>query len=466
MIPADQLPAGWSLRPLGRLIEPLGEKVEPGEAPDAPYIGLEHIEAHTRRILGHGRGADVRSTKAVFRAGDVLYGKLRPYLNKVAIPDFDGIASTDILVFRGNAEIDAGYLARLLSSTAFVEIAHLSSGGMELPRTSWKTLKSVEVPVPPLPVQRRLVAQLEVLDAGRADAAGHLRQARAVLDRFHLGVLRAAYSGKLTEDWRSKNVGTPVEPLLTELRQNLEVKRGRRDFVSPPPEDDLLALPEGWAWARVGEIGTVQIGGTPSRKETAYWGGDVQWVSSGEVANCRIASTRETITDLGLAESSAKVYPAGTVLIAMIGEGKTRGQSALLEVDAATNQNVAGISPNRHVVEPEYLWQWALSEYDTTRAAGRGGNQSALNGQKVRELTLPIPPIEEQREIVSRAQRLLETGATVVGQSARALDYLEKSGQALLGEALRGQLLGAEALAEGVDVSAEAGGGAPEQDAA
>src|SRR5438105_12343241 len=104
------------------------------------------------------------------------------------------------------------------------------------------------------------------------------------------------------------------------------------------------------------------------------------------------------ITKEGLERSNAKVCPRGSVLIAMIGEGKTRGQSAILDIEASTNQNVAGVIPNPSVVIAEYVWRWALAQYEVTRAVGRGGNQPALNGQKVRELVLPVPPVQEQTE--------------------------------------------------------------------
>ncbi|HKI33401.1 MAG TPA: hypothetical protein VKA46_16220 [Gemmataceae bacterium] len=95
----DELPEGWVSVHLGELVSPSSEKVEPGESPNARYLSLEHIEPHTGRIIDHGHGSDVKSTKTVFRTGDVLYGKLRPYLNKVTVAEFDGICSTDILVF-------------------------------------------------------------------------------------------------------------------------------------------------------------------------------------------------------------------------------------------------------------------------------------------------------------------------------------------------------------------------------
>src|SRR5438128_384123 len=91
------LPEGWLNLRLGDVIEPSKDKIEPSKRPSALYLSLEHIQPETTRIIGKGSAGDVTSTKSVFRAGDVLYGKLRPYLNKVALPDFDGICSTDIL---------------------------------------------------------------------------------------------------------------------------------------------------------------------------------------------------------------------------------------------------------------------------------------------------------------------------------------------------------------------------------
>jgi len=191
------------------------------------------------------------------------------------------------------------------------------------------------------------------------------------------------------------------------------------------------------------------LGGTPSRKEPRYWNGHIRWVSSGEVANCRIGATRECITKEGLANSNAKVYPAGTVLVAMIGEGKTRGQSAILDVEAATNQNAAGIVVNADLLNPEYVWRWARSEYESTRAIGRGGNQPALSGQKVRGLVVPVPPLTEQAEIVRRVDAVMAAIDRLTGVVNRVRTQLRATSDAASCIAFRGELVPTEAsLAE------------------
>lgn len=107
MTPGDEQPEGWLRGQLKDTAHLIKDKVDPASvSPETPYIGLEHVEAHTMRLLGQGQAADVRSIKSVFQPGDVLYGKLRPYLNKVVRPDFNGICSTDFLVFGESSKLD------------------------------------------------------------------------------------------------------------------------------------------------------------------------------------------------------------------------------------------------------------------------------------------------------------------------------------------------------------------------
>ena len=101
----SELPGGWAAAKLSELATPRGERVPPAAHPDKQFVGLEHVEAQTTRILGSVPSAEVKSSASLFRAGDVLYGRLRPYLNKVATPDFDGLASAEFIVFPDQAHL-------------------------------------------------------------------------------------------------------------------------------------------------------------------------------------------------------------------------------------------------------------------------------------------------------------------------------------------------------------------------
>jgi type I restriction enzyme S subunit len=147
----------------------------------------------------------------------------------------------------------------------------------------------------------------------------------------------------------------------------------KRKYVEPEKVDtaDLPELPNGWAWVNIGYLFDVKIGATPSRQKDEYWNGNVPWVSSGEVAFGRIKSTREKITVEGLNNSSAKLNPTGTVLLAMIGEGRTRGQAAILDIAAANNQNAAAILCSHTPIPPEWVFYWFMFRYEETRGRFR-----------------------------------------------------------------------------------------------
>ena len=129
----SRLPHGWSWSTLGEIIKPSKEKVNPLEIKEVPYISLEHIEKDTGRLLGHGNSSDVRSSKTKFNCGDLLYGKLRPYLNKVYISEFEGVCSTDLLVFPKNESFSSEFLLYRFLCRDFVSYASHNVSGVNLP---------------------------------------------------------------------------------------------------------------------------------------------------------------------------------------------------------------------------------------------------------------------------------------------------------------------------------------------
>ncbi len=197
-----ELPEGWVSVPLGNLIQPSKARVEPSDCADAHYLSLEHIESATGRVIGKGVGAEVASTKAVFQRGDVLYGKLRPYLNKVTVAEFDGICSTDILVFPQALAIESQFLRHFLSTPEIVEFANHHSSGVQLPRVSFSSLASIQIPLPPLAEQRRIVAKVEKLLARVQAVRERLVRVPLILKRFRQAVLAAACDGRLTARFR------------------------------------------------------------------------------------------------------------------------------------------------------------------------------------------------------------------------------------------------------------------------
>lgn len=145
---------------------------------------------------------------------------------------------------------------------------------------------------------------------------------------------------------------------------------------------------------------------TPERSNADYWGGDIPWIKTGQIDFNVIQSAEEFITPAGLANSAARMFPAGTILMAMYGQGVTRGRVAILGIDASTNQACAAIEVTSADIDRDYLY-WSLAgKYAELRAMSesRGGNQSNLNAQLIREVQIPLPDLATQRSIVAEIE--------------------------------------------------------------
>ena len=156
----------------------------------------------------------------------------------------------------------------------------------------------------------------------------------------------------------------------------------------------------------VGNFTKVISGGTPNRKKDEYWKrGNIPWIKTTELQNDVIKKTEECITEVGLKESSAKIVPIGTVLVAMYGQGKTRGKTAYLDIEACTNQACACILPSQNV-NSKYLWKYFELSYEKLRSLAQGAGQPNLNGNMIKDFPVLIPPINMQNDYVSFVEQV------------------------------------------------------------
>lgn len=163
-------------------------------------------------------------------------------------------------------------------------------------------------------------------------------------------------------------------------------------------QSEVGVIPEDWDLKRLGEIALVTAGGTPSRAVAAYWNGDIPWITTAEIDFRSIQSAQQFITQLGLNNSAAELLPPGTLLMALYGQGKTRGKVALLGIEAATNQACAAISFCRSV-SSRFVFHFLSSQYENIRTLSNTGNQENLNSSLVRSISIPLPPRAEQEAI-------------------------------------------------------------------
>lgn len=202
--------------------------------------------------------------------------------------------------------------------------------------------------------------------------------------------------------------------------------RGLRGEAQKETEIDLV--PESWELAAIGAHHSVVSGGTPSRGTPAFWSsGTIPWVKTTEVDYCVITETEEHITPLGLENSAAKMLPAGTLLMAMYGQGVTRGRVAILGIEAACNQACAAITPKDDAVLPRYLYHFLTWRYNAIRSLAHGGQQQNLNLEIVRDLPVAYPqPKDKQNEIIAILDAL-DSKITLHRQKRAVLEELFQS---------------------------------------
>ncbi|MEK6805733.1 MAG: restriction endonuclease subunit S [Pseudomonadota bacterium] len=180
--------------------------------------------------------------------------------------------------------------------------------------------------------------------------------------------------------------------------------RGLRN--EPLKETEIGPAPESWEIASVSNHFRAVAGGTPSRSNPAYWtGGTIPWVKTGEIDYVVINDTEEKITAAALKDSAAKLIPAGAVLVAMYGQGVTRGKVAMLGIEATTNQACVALLPHTNEVRSDFLYAYLTFSYDRLRSLAHGGQQQNLNAELIKSFPIPKASEDEQREIA----RILQT---------------------------------------------------------
>jgi type I restriction enzyme S subunit len=349
--------AGWSRVRFDQIATQINDRVDnPAEAGVERYVGLEHLDPDSLRIRRWGEPTDVESTKLRFQPGDIIFGKRRVYQRKVAVADFEGICSAHAMVLRAKAgAVLPEFLPFFMQSDLFMERALSISVGSLSPTINWKALAAEEFLLPPIQEQARLLEALVTANEVR-DGLGTVADSAAMAMR------------------------SLCKTLFIEKRNEI-------------------------ARTRIGEVATVRNGTTPSRKNPDFWNGNVPWLPTGKVNERYIAVADECITELALRKCSLRMIPAGSTLVAMIGEGTTRGKAALLRIDATTNQNFAAVSPGEGIV-PEFLFYQLEACYEPLRHWSHGTNQHALNTKLVSDFPIWVPGIDEQKEIVTEVAAL------------------------------------------------------------
>ena len=263
--------------------------------------------------------------------------------------------------------INNRYLANYLSSkNAQTQIAKHTISTTQ-PKLSLFRIDKIIVPIPPLPEQLRIVSKIEELFSDLDKGIESLKTAKQQLKIYRQAVLKWAFEGRLT---------------------NENIKEGE--------------LPNGWKHTSIEDVANVSTGVTPLRSNVSFWkDGTIPWITSGALNDLFVFKAEEFITDKAFKETSLKILPKYSLLIALYGEGKTRGKCSELMFESTTNQAIAGINLKEEYRNiRKYLKWFLLKNYYDVRLLSSGGVQPNLNLSIIKKTKFPFPPIKEQEIIV------------------------------------------------------------------
>lgn len=336
----------------GDVVNDVKKNVNRSNNPYEFYVAGDHMDSEDFSIRRRGRFATDDVGPAfirIFHPGQVLYGSRRTYLKKVCVADFDGVCANTTFVFETKNEnvLTQRFLPFLMLSDGFTDWSIKHSKGSTNPYVLFSDLADYEFDLPPIERQRELADLLW--------AANDLKEAYKKLIAASDEMLQA----KFKEMFECNNENTMV---------------------------------------KLGDVCKTISGGTPNSKIREYYeGGNIPWMSSGEVAKGIIHEVDGVITELGLKNSSAKIVPINSVVVAMY--GATAGKVGILKLETTTNQAVCSILPNEKFI-PEFLYFTLLnlSTYMTDNA--RGAAQPNISQKFIRELQIPLPPLSLQEEFV------------------------------------------------------------------
>ena len=423
-IPFD-LPYGWSWCRL-KCICPYGEcdNVECSEIKNDDWIlDLEDIEKDSGKILAFAKKSDKNSisSKHKFYQGQLLYSKLRPYLNKVVIAPKAGYCTSEILPLLFWGDIDVHYMQMYLMSNVFLSYTDKISYGVKMPRLGTADGKQALIALPPNNEQKLIAKTFQDILPALETIKTEQCALEDIINLLKSKVLELAIQGKLVPQDENDE---PANVLLERIRTERKAKLGKKYVESYIYKGDdncyyekigknepvLLEnlpfdIPDSWCWARLGTIGDWGAGATPSRSNPEYYNGNIPWIKTGELNDGYIYSSEETITEQALQKCSLRYNKIGDVLIAMY--GATIGKLAIAGVELTTNQACCACTPYKGLSNI-YLFYFLKEEKDRFIKLGAGGAQPNISREKIVNYLIPIPPYNEQLRICNQIKIVLD----------------------------------------------------------
>lgn len=300
-------------------------------------------------------------------------------------------------------------------------------------------LAKIRIIVPPSDEQHRIVAKLEKLLAKVDKCKERLEKIPAILKRFRQSVLAAACSGVLTGDWRNRETGNNS---VSEILEKIKTP-SPKDYLNTFHETSDIEIPLTWRWFPLGKLGKMTGGGTPDKSNSRYWSGSIPWVSPKDMKTYRIRDSIDHINDEALSKSSAKLIPASSILFVVRGMILNHTLPvAITEKPVAINQDMKALVPEISemgeyiLIAARYLSKKILF---AVKEATHGTRR--IESQVLHNWAVPVPPMNEQKEVVNRVEGLFKIADEIETRYVKAAAHVDKLTQSILTKAFRGELV-------------------------
>ena len=445
----ENIPKKWLLATIDQVADIDSNLVNPANFQHYPHIAPNHIESGTGRLLEYTTVAKdaVTSSKHLFFPGHIIYSKIRPYLAKAVLIDFEGLCSADMYPMR--AYISSAYLHRWLISGEFTHLVSRTQGRTVLPKVNQSALKKINIPLPPLNEQHRIVTKIEALTARSRKAREALDAIPALLDQFRQSVLAAAFRGDLTADWREQNPDVePAEKLLERIREerlsqtnSLKQKDKVIEIYESTESDDSNDLPNTWQFVFLEKLTSSLNYGTSSKSLAS---GKIPVLRMGNMQKGEIdwSSLAYTSDDKDIEKYKLEPY---TVLFNRTNSPELVGKTSIYRGEKKAIFAGYLIRIN-HLpqLDPEYLNYFLNSPYAQSicwQCKTDGVSQSNINAQKLGRYEIPFCSPKEQKEIVKRINQLFKKISLTKNYCKQNNLEINQLDQSILAKAFRGELV-------------------------
>ena len=414
---ADEIASQYPVEKMGSHIVNQTKKVKLFEEPSMLF-GILGISNEIGMFDAYEeKGENIKQPYKVVENGYIAYNPYRINVGSIGIKT-DALKNSYIspayIVFSCKKTMLPDFLYLLMRGDRFNTLIRDNTTGSVRQTLGFEILSNIKIPILPLLTQQEIISKYNNTISQAVESERKADELESKIETLlfdELGMEETKETLDIIKEYR-----------FLKFVEYKDVSQWGVDFIC----SKIKIQSNLYKSRTLGSICKIGSGGTPSRGTSQYYNGDIPWIKTGEVIDEVIYDTEEKITQLAVVNSSAKIYHAGSLIMAMYGQGKTRGRTAKLGIDATTNQACAVLYDiDTAYVHTDFLWAYLQGEYKRIRALAYGNNQPNLNAQMIKDYPVFLPSLEKQRELANKFFEIktqikdLRTNATTLREKAK-----------------------------------------------